>query len=204
MANIYEFDGYKPVIKESSFVHPDATVTGNVVIGENVYIGPGARLRGDWGKIVIGDGCNVQENCTIHMFPGVTVTLEKGAHMGHGAVVHGSHIGANCLIGMNSVIMDRVSIGSHSIVGALTFIGEGTEIPERKVVAGNPGEIVKEVTDEMLEWKSKGTELYRQLPDQLSKTLKPCTPLQTEPEDRVDQQKQYKTWNEWKKSTEDT
>lgn len=200
MANILEFDGYKPVIKESAFVHPDATITGNVIVGKNTYIGPGARLRGDWGKIIIEDGCNVQENCTIHMFPGITVRLEKGAHMGHGAVVHGSHIGENCLIGMNSVIMDRVSIGRNSIVGALTFIREGTDIPERKVVAGNPGEIVKEVTDEMLEWKSKGTDLYQQLPEKLADTLKPCAPHRSEPEDRVDQKKHYKTWIEWKNS----
>ncbi len=195
---IYEFDGYKPVIKQSAYIHPEATVTGNVIIGENAYIGPGARLRGDWGKIIIGNGCNVQENCTIHMFPGMTVTLEDGAHMGHGAVVHGSHIGKNCLIGMNAVVMDRVHIGADSIVGALTFIREGTDIPERKVVTGNPGKIVKDVTDEMLEWKSKGTEIYQNLPDQLRKTLKPCDPLREEPANRADQKKHYKTWNEWK------
>src|ERR1043166_7980690 len=105
MANIFEFNGYRPVVHESSFVHPNATVTGNVIIGKNVYIGPGAALRGDWGEIIIKDGCNVQENCTIHMFPGVTVLLMEDAHICHGAIVHGSTIGKNVLVGMNSVIM---------------------------------------------------------------------------------------------------
>lgn len=130
---IYEYKNYKPVIHESAYIHPLAAVTGNVIIGRDVYIGPGAAIRGDWGKIVIKDGCNVQENCTIHMFPGVTVTLEEGAHVGHGAIIHGSHLGKNCLIGMNAVIMDNVKIGSGCIVGALTFIKEGMEIPNRKL-----------------------------------------------------------------------
>ena len=121
----YAFDDFIPVVHESAFVHPHAAVTGNVIIGKDVYIGPGAAIRGDWGGIIIGDGCNVQENCTVHMFPGVTVVLEPGAHIGHGAVVHGAHIGANVLIGMNAVVMDRATIGSGSIVGALCFVPAG-------------------------------------------------------------------------------
>jgi carbonic anhydrase/acetyltransferase-like protein (isoleucine patch superfamily) len=108
---IYEFNGFRPVIHESSFIHPQAAVTGNVIIGRDVYVGPGAAIRGDWGKIVIEDGCNVQENCTIHMFPGVTVLLRESAHIGHGAIIHGADIGRNCLVGMNAVIMDEVEIG---------------------------------------------------------------------------------------------
>ena len=107
----YEFKGFRPVVHESSFVHPQACITGNVVIGMNVYIGPGAALRGDWGGIIVEDGCNVQENCIIHMFPGITVTLKVNAHIGHGAIIHGATIGKNSLIGMNSVIMDQVEIG---------------------------------------------------------------------------------------------
>ena len=113
---IYEFKGFKPVIHESSFVHPQAAVTGNVIIGRDVYIGPGAAIRGDWGGIVIEDGCNVQENCTIHMFPGVTVTLREAAHIGHGAIIHGAEIGRNVLVVMNSVIMDQAVIGDESII----------------------------------------------------------------------------------------
>jgi carbonic anhydrase/acetyltransferase-like protein (isoleucine patch superfamily) len=134
-------------------------VTGNVIIGRDCYIGPGAALRGDWGGIVIEDGCNVQENCTIHMFPGVTVLLEAGAHIGHGAIIHGARVGRNALVGMNAVVMDNAVVGAGSIVGALTFVPEGFRIPDRKVVVGNPARIVKDVSDEMLKWKTEGPRL---------------------------------------------
>src|ERR1041384_8192780 len=122
MPNIFEFKGYKPVIHQSAYIHPNATVTGNVIIGKDVYIGPGAAIRGDWGEIIIEDGCNVQENCVIHMFPGTTVLLKKGAHIGHGAIIHGATIGENVLVGMNSVIMDDAVIGENCIIGALTMV----------------------------------------------------------------------------------
>ncbi|MFN3916716.1 MAG: transferase hexapeptide repeat family protein [Flavobacteriales bacterium] len=191
---IYEFNGYKPVIHESSFIHPQAVVTGNVFVGENVYIGPGAAIRGDWGKIIIEDGCNVQENCTIHMFPGTTVTLKKSAHIGHGAIIHGATIGENTLIGMNSVIMDDAEIGDECIVGALCFIGANTIIPNRKIVVGNPGKIIKEVTDEMINWKTEGTKLYQQLPSDCYNSLKLCAPLREVEPNRPTQQDIYKTW----------
>lgn len=191
---IYEFKGYRPVVHESAFVHPQAVVTGNVVIGREVYIGPGAAVRGDWGKIVIKDGCNVQENCTIHMFPGVTVTLEKAAHVGHGAIIHGAHLGENCLIGMNAVVMDHVNIGAGSIIGALTFVPEGMQIPERKVVVGNPAKIIKDVSDEMLAWKTEGTGWYQRLPEELHESLRECEPLREIPPGRKDQDGSYTTW----------
>lgn len=191
---IYSYKGYKPVIHESAYIHPLAAVTGNVIIGKDVYIGPGAAIRGDWGKIVIEDGCNVQENCTIHMFPGTTVVLEEGAHVGHGAIIHGAHLGKNCLIGMNAVVMDNVKIGAGSVVGALAFIKEGMEIPERKVVVGNPSKIVKDVSDEMLKWKTEGTGWYQRLPKELHETLKECEPLRKIPKDRQDQDSDYSTW----------
>jgi len=190
----YEFNGYKPVVHKTAFIHPQAAVTGNVIVGKDVYIGPGAAIRGDWGKIVIKDGCNVQENCTIHMFPGVTVTLEESAHVGHGAIIHGSHLGENCLIGMNAVVMDNVNVGKESIIGAQSFVPEGMEIPDRKVVVGNPAKIVKDVTDEMAAWKTKGTGLYQQLPKELHETLKECEPLREVPEGREDQKMGYETW----------
>lgn len=174
---IYRFKEYIPVVHESSFVHPQAAVTGNVIIGKHCYIGPGAALRGDWGQIILEDGCNVQENCTIHMFPGVTVLLKEGAHIGHGAIIHGATIGKNCLVGMNSVLMDNVQLGDECIVGALTFIKEGAEIPPRSLVAGNPGKIIKEVSDEMIAWKTKGTAMYQALPEQLHRHLEICEPL---------------------------
>lgn len=195
---IYEFQGYKPVIHESSFVHPQAAVTGNVIIGKNVYIGPGAAIRGDWGQIIIEDGCNVQENCTIHMFPGVTVLLKEGAHIGHGAIIHGGTIGKNVLVGMNAVVMDNVVIGDNCIVGALCFVPADSIIPERKVVVGNPAKVVKEVSDEMIAWKTQGTKLYQQLPADCYASLKVCEPLREVEANRPKQQDVYKTWNQTK------
>lgn len=195
---IYEFNRYKPVVHESSFIHPQATVTGNVIIGKNVYIGPGAALRGDWGQIIIYDGCNVQENCTIHMFPGVTVVLHESAHIGHGAIIHGATIGKNSLIGMNSVIMDNAIIGNECIIGALTFIPAEMIIPDRKVVAGNPAVIKKEVSDEMIAWKLKGTELYQKLPFEMQNFWKECEPLREPELNRPKQQDIYKTWKQTK------
>jgi carbonic anhydrase/acetyltransferase-like protein (isoleucine patch superfamily) len=192
---IYEFNGFRPVVKESSFVHPQACVTGNVIIGENVYIGPGAAIRGDWGQIIIEDGCNVQENCTIHMFPGTTVTLKKGAHIGHGAIVHGGTIGENCLIGMNSVIMDDVVIGDECIIGALCFVPANTTIPKRSLAVGNPAKVIKEVSDEMISWKTKGTALYQALPAECHATLKACEPLREIESGRPAQEAMYSTWN---------
>ncbi|WP_205500792.1 acyltransferase [Rufibacter psychrotolerans] len=195
---IYEFNGYIPVVHETAFVHPQAAVTGNVIIGKNVYIGPGAAIRGDWGEIIIEDNCNVQENCTLHMFPGTKVHLKEMAHIGHGAIIHGAIIGRNVLVGMNAVIMDRVEVGDESVVGALCFIRADEKIPPRSVVVGNPHKIVKEVTDEMLAWKTEGTQVYMQLPADLHATLKPCEPLRIVPENRKKQAVSYKTWNETK------
>ena len=176
----YQFNGIKPVVHPTAFVHPQAAVTGHVIIGKDVYIGPGCALRGDWGKIIIEDGCNVQENCTVHMFPGVTVLLKDSAHIGHGAIIHGATIGRNCLVGMNAVIMDEVDLGDESIVGALCFIKQGEKIPRRSLVVGNPAKIVREVSDEMMAWKTEGTRLYQQLPQQCFDTLIPCEPLTVE------------------------
>jgi phenylacetic acid degradation protein len=195
---IYEFKGFIPVVHESAYVHPQATVTGNVIIGKDVYIGPGAALRGDWGGIMIEDGCNVQENCTIHMFPGVTVTLHESAHIGHGAIIHGASIGKNTLVGMNAVIMDNVEIGEECIIGALCFVKADTKIPRRSLVVGNPGKIIKEVSDDMIYWKTKGTQLYQSLPADLYQHLKPCEPLREIPKDRPTQESLFKTWNEIK------
>ncbi len=192
--SVYAFNGFIPVIKESSFVHPKASVTGNVIIGENVYIGPGAAIRGDWGQIIIKDGCNVQENCTIHMFPGKTVILEESAHIGHGAIIHGGTIGKNSLIGMNAVIMDDVTIGEESIIGALTFIPANSEIPRRSLVVGNPGKIIKEVSDDMINWKTKGTALYQELPSECNATLKEVEPLREIETNRPSQESMYSTW----------
>jgi phenylacetic acid degradation protein len=171
-----------------------AAVTGNVTIGKDCYIGPGAAIRGDWGKIIMEDGCNVQESCTIHMFPATTVLLKEGSHIGHGAIIHGATIGKNCLVGMNAVIMDNVELGDESIVGALSFIKQDEKIPPRSLLAGNPAKIIKQVSDEMIAWKTEGTNLYRQLPSEMGQYWKECEPLRKIPIERADQDVLYKTW----------
>ena len=172
------------MVHESAFVHPQANVTGDVWIGRDVYIGPGAVLRGDWGRITIGDGANVQENCIVHVFPGLDVVLEESAHIGHGAIVHGAHVGRNCLIGMNAVLMDKAVVGADSIIGALAFVPQGMNIPPRSVVVGNPARIIKEVSDEQLSWKTEGTAWYQALPKDCGQSLEECSPLKTDDPDR--------------------
>jgi phenylacetic acid degradation protein len=196
---IYQFNNHTPVIHESAFVHPQACVTGQVHIGKDVYIGPGAAIRGDWGKIVIEDGCNVQENCTIHLFPGVTVLLKEGAHIGHGAVIHGATIGRNCLVGMNAVVMDNVILGDECIVGALSFVKAEEVFEKRSLIVGNPAKKIKEVSDEMIAWKTEGTKLYQQLPAQLHATLKPVEPL-TNPKPNEPNETTNTQYQPWSKS----
>ena len=196
---IYSFKGFIPVIHESSFIHPQASVTGNVIIGKNVYVGPGAAIRGDWGGIIIEDGCNIQENCTIHMFPGVTVLLKEAAHIGHGAVIHGATVGRNCLVGMNAVVMDNVVLGDECIVGALSFIKADETFERRSLIVGNPARKIKDVSDEMITWKSKGTMLYQALPREMQEHWIACEPLRELPPDRPQQEFLYTTWNEQRK-----
>ncbi|WP_044403066.1 transferase hexapeptide repeat family protein [Lacinutrix sp. Hel_I_90] len=190
---IYSFKGFIPVVHDSSFVHPLAAVTGNVIIGKNCYIGPGAAIRGDWGQIVLEDGVNVQENCTVHMFPGKSITLKESAHIGHGAIIHGANLGKNCLIGMNAVIMDDAEIGDESIVGAMAFVKAETKIPKRSLVVGNPAKVIKQVSDDMIAWKTKGTALYQQLPADCHESLKEVEPLREVPKDLPKQEEAYKT-----------
>jgi len=197
----YAYKGIKPVIDPASFVHPMACITGNVRIGKGVYIGPFAAIRGDWGEIIIEDGCNVQENCTIHMFPGVQVLLKENVHVGHGAILHGCIIGENSLIGMNSVLMDNVIIGAETVVGAMTFIKSNAEIPERSLVVGNPFKVIGKVSDAMLDWKSKGTLLYQLLAKEALEALVSCEPLTSADErPNIHTQVDYRTWKESRES----
>lgn len=196
---IYSFKGHIPVIHESSFVHPLAAVTGNVIIGKNCYIGPGAAIRGDWGEIILEDGVNVQENCTVHMFPGKSIVLKEGAHVGHGAVIHGANLGRNCLIGMNSVIMDDAEIGDECIVGAMSFVKAEAKFEKRQLIVGNPAKAIKEVSDEMIEWKTAGTRLYQQLPKDCHDSLREVEPLREIPENRPVQEDFYKTLQDFRK-----
>jgi len=196
---IYQYKNFIPVIDESSFIHPQAAVTGNVIIGKNVYIGPGAAIRGDFGKIIIEDGCNVQENCTIHMFPGVTVLLKENAHIGHGAIIHGAVIGRNCMIGMNAVVMDNVILEEECIVGVLSFVKADQHIPSRSLLVGNPAEIIRKISDEMMAWKTEGTKVYQQLTADMKNEWKVCEPLRESTQDNWKMDVDYKTWNDTKK-----
>lgn len=195
---IYELNGIKPVVKESSFIHPQASVIGDVIIGENCYIGPHCTIRGDFGRIIIEDGCNVQESCTVHMFPGTTVYLRKNSHIGHGAIIHGGEIGENCLVGMNAVVMDNTVIGKESVIGALCFVPAKMEVPERSLVVGNPGKIIKSVSDEMIKWKTEGTKIYQNLAKECNETLKECAPLREVEEGRPNIESNYQTWDKTK------
>lgn len=174
---VYQFKEYIPVIDPSSFIHPLAAVTGSVVIGKNVYVGPGAAIRGDFGSIIIEDGCNVQENCVLHTFPGAGVLLRENAHIGHGAIIHGSTIGRNCLVGMNAVVMDDVILDEACIVGAQSFVKHGSHFEKRSLIAGNPAKKIKEVSDEMIAWKTEGTKIYQQLAADMLAHWRPCEPL---------------------------
>jgi phenylacetic acid degradation protein len=195
----YEYKGIKPVVHASAYVHSQAVVTGNVIIGKHVYIGPGAAIRGDFGKIIIEDGCNVQENCTIHMFPGVTVRLMENAHIGHGAIIHGATIGKNCLVGMNAVIMDDVVLGDECIVGALSFVKAKEKFEPRSLIAGNPAKLIREVSNEMIGWKTEGTKVYQQLAIDCATELKECEPLRNESEQREVSNVTYQIWQNTKK-----
>ncbi|MCX8080596.1 MAG: transferase hexapeptide repeat family protein [Bacteroidia bacterium] len=197
----YSFKGSIPHIHPTSFVHPQASVIGNVFIGKNVYIGPFASLRADFGSIIIHDGSNIQDSCTIHMFPGVTVVLEEMAHIGHGAIVHGARIGKNALIGMHAVIMDDAEVGENAVVGALSFVPAGMKIPPNTLAAGNPAKIIKEVKEEMVEWKTQGTLLYQQLADDCIQNVNPCQPKIIQNLNEIElplassNQHNYKSWN---------
>jgi len=191
---VYSFKGFIPVVDSSSYIHPLAVLIGNVIIGKNVYIGPGAVLRGDWGKIEVEDGCNVQENCVIHMFPGTTVRLRQNAHVGHGAVIHGAELQENCLIGMNSVIMDDAQIGKNTIIGALSFVPAKEVIPADSLAVGNPVKVVKQLSKEQIEWKTKGTEYYQRLPKDCLNHLNECEPLKKMEKNRPMQVSDYSSW----------
>jgi carbonic anhydrase/acetyltransferase-like protein (isoleucine patch superfamily) len=183
-----------PVVDSTSYVHPTATVIGHVTIGARCFIGAGAVLRGDWGKIILEEGCNVQENAVIHMFPGTTVKLEAGAHIGHGAMIHGASIGEQCMVGMNAVVLDDVKIGKESIVGALSLLKAQSHWPERSLIVGNPGKRIGDVSDAMITHKIEGTSLYQNLPKEMQSLSHEVKPLNVEPENRIADFPEFETW----------
>lgn len=173
----YEIDGVKPVIHPSSFVHPTASIIGLVTIGKNCYIGPHASLRGDFGEIVLEDGVNFQDGCIAHGFPEGLTIVKKNGHISHGAVLHGCQIGENTMVGIQSVIMDRATIGAECMIAALSYIKPNFEAPDRSIIAGSPAEIKRDVTDKEIAWKSKGTAVYQNLTERCLKSFYACEAL---------------------------
>lgn len=193
---IQAFKGMVPVIDPTAFVHSAAVVIGHVTIGADCFVGAGAVLRGDWGRIVLEAGCNVQENCVVHMFPGTTVHMAQGAHVGHGAIIHGARLGAQCMIGMNAVVMDDVEVGDGCIVGALSFLRAESRWPARRIIAGNPARDIGEVSDAMHAHKVEGTALYQQLPGECHAHLEESRPLTVPPEERKEDFPEFETWQQ--------
>lgn len=184
MANIYSIDGVVPVVDRTAFVHPTAVLIGDVIVGPDCYVGPNASLRGDFGRVILEQGSNVQDTCVVHSFPGLEAIVEPDGHVGHGAVLHGCRVGKNAMIGMCAVIMDGAEIGESSIVGALAFVKSDEKIPPRSLVMGIPAKIVRELTEEEIAWKSGGTTVYQQLAERSKRTMREVEPLRELPGDR--------------------
>lgn len=185
MAKVYEIDGIVPVIDPAAYVHPDAILIGDVIVGPDCYVGPAACLRGDFGRLVLQRGANLQDTCVMHGFPDTDTVVEEDGHIGHGAILHGCRIGKNAMVGMNAVIMDNAVIGESSIVAAMAFVKAGAIIAPKSLVAGLPGKVVRRLSDEEIEWKREGTGIYQALGVRCQQTLKPAEPLRQPEENRA-------------------
>jgi len=184
MAQVYSIDGIVPVIDATAFVHPTAVLIGDVIVGPRCYVGPVASLRGDFGRLILGEGANLQDTCVMHGFPNTDTVVEEDGHIGHGAVLHGCRVGRNVLIGMNAVVMDGAEVGAESIVAAMAFIKAATKVPPRSLVAGVPARVIRAVTDDEIAWKSQGTATYQELAVRSLQTLRPVEPLTAVEPDR--------------------
>jgi phenylacetic acid degradation protein len=182
--SVYSLEGVVPVVDPSSFVHPRATLIGDVIIGPRCYIGPGTALRGDMGRIVVEAGSNVQDNCVLHTFPAKEVRLEEDSHIGHGAVLHGCTVQRAALVGINAVVMDDVIVGEQSLVGAASFVRAGFIVPPRTLVMGAPARVIRELTAEEIAWKAVGTREYQELTVRCLTSLHECLPLTEVPPGR--------------------
>lgn len=174
---VYSIDGITPVIDPSAYVHPSAVLIGDVIVGPDVYVGPNAVLRGDFGRLILERGANLQDTCVMHGFPGTDTVVEENGHIGHGAVLHGCRIGKNSLVGMNAVIMDDAVIGEESIVAACAFVKAKFECEPRSMLVGSPAKLLRQVTDKEIAWKSKGTAEYQQLAKRSQQTMQRVDPL---------------------------
>lgn len=169
----YEFENKRPSVDSKAFVHPEAVLIGDVTLSAGCYVGAGAVLRGDIGSIVVGAGSNVQENCVFHTFPEKNVILAPNCHVGHGAILHGCEIGSHVLIGMGAIISDDVKIASECLVGAGSFVPFGMDVPNRSVVMGSPGRVVKDLSDAQLEKIKQGLSIYQELARRYLVSFKP-------------------------------
>lgn len=181
---VYAIDGIVPVVDPTAYVHPSAVLIGDVIVGPDCYVGPCACLRGDFGRLILERGSNLQDTCVMHGFPGTDTVVEENGHIGHGAVLHGCRVGRNALVGMNAVIMDNAVIGESSIVAAAAFVKAGVEIPPRMLVAGMPAKAIRPLTDEEMRWKSAGTATYQDLTRRSLATMEETAPLTAVEADR--------------------
>jgi len=180
----YSYEGVVPVVDPTAFVHPTAVLIGDVIVGAGCYVGAGAVLRGDFGRIILKDGSNLQDNCVAHSFPGQDAVIEEDGHVGHGAELHGCVVGREALVGMNAVVMDGAEIGAGSFVGAMSFVRAGMIVPPKTLVAGVPAKIVRELQDKEMAWKANGTHQYQELAKRSLATMKECDPLPAVEADR--------------------
>lgn len=177
MAQIYAYDDVVPVVDPAAFVHPAAVIIGDVIVGPECYVGPGACLRGDFGRIVMEAGSNLQETCVVHAFPNLETVIETEGHIGHGAVLHGCRVGRNAMVGMNAVVMDEAVIGENTIVAAMAFVKAKAEIPPNSLAVGSPAKVVRELSDKEIAWKRQGTAIYRRLAAEAGQKLRPVEAL---------------------------
>ncbi|MER7276368.1 gamma carbonic anhydrase family protein [Dactylosporangium sp. NPDC000244] len=180
----YAIDGLVPVVHPDAYVHPTAVLIGDVHVGPGCYVGPLASLRGDFGRIVMLDGSNLQDSCVFHTFPGTEAVLGRHGHVGHGAVLHGCVIGDGVLVGMNAVVMDGAEVGAEAFVGAHAFVKAGFVVPSRTLAAGSPARVVRDLTPAELAWKANGTRVYQELAARSRASLREVEPLPAPEPDR--------------------
>jgi phenylacetic acid degradation protein len=174
---VYAFEGVIPVIDPTAYVHPSAVLIGDVIVGARCYVAAGAVMRGDFGRIVLEEGANLQDNCVVHSLPDFDCVMEVDSHIGHGAVIHGCRIGRDALVGMNAVVMDRAVVGEQAVVAAMAFVKIGGVIPPRVLAAGIPAKVIRELSERDLRGKHAGTLLYQELAERCRAGLKPAVAL---------------------------
>ena len=184
MANCFAIEDMIPVVDPTAYVHPTAVLIGDIIVGPGCYVGPAASLRGDFGRITLCEGSHVQDTCVMHGFPEGEAIIDVNGHIGHGAVIHGAHIGADALVGVNAVVMDNAQVGEGAVIGAMAYVGEGMVVPPRSLAVGIPARVVRELSDQELEWKRGGTREYQLLVERSRASQRPVEPLAAPQEDR--------------------